>query len=59
MIVMSGAGWSSERDPAAGAVAVVDVLVDAAAFAQRVDEAAIFGVIADRAERDAARRAGR
>ena len=33
-------------------MAVIDVLVDAAAFAQRVDEAAILGVIADRAHRD-------
>src|SRR3546814_1298394 len=44
-------GLDGERDAAGGAPAVIDVLVYPAAFTQRVDEAAISGVVADRADR--------
>ncbi len=44
--------FPAERHAAAIAFAAVDVLALAAAFAQRIDEAAVARVVADRAHRE-------
>jgi hypothetical protein len=46
-MLMFSVGWNSSDDPAAAAIAVVDVVLARAALAQGVDEAAVFGVVAD------------